>query len=175
MERSWYERDGVALQAVRIFGAEWQSASRCQGRGPPPAGDGGRPGGAVVSWRPATPRLLGPSEPPFLIEHDSASAEWTHADRAARLALAHPLGGSVRLEALELAVDDVSRTIPRFARTAGLRFRPSLTGGGSRDAGVGGQIVRLRPRRGGSGSAGIHLAPPKTNERSCDVPGCLHG
>ena len=136
------------------------------------AGERRRADGAVVRWRVATPYPLGPSVPPFLIEHDSAAAEWTPADRAARLALAHPLGGSVRLEVLELAVDDVNRTIQRFGRTAGLRFRPSLSGGGSRDADVGRQIIRLRPRRGGSGSAVIRLAAPVREERVVELVGC---
>jgi len=136
------------------------------------AGERRRADGAVVRWRVATPYPLGPSEPPFLIEHDPASAEWTSADRAARLALAHPLGGSVRLEVLELAVDDVNRTIQRFGRTAGLRFRPSLSGGGSRDADVGRQIIRLRPRRGRAGSAVIRLAAPVREDQVEELVGC---
>jgi hypothetical protein len=136
------------------------------------AGERRRADGAVVRWRVATPYPLGPSVSPFLIEHDSAAAEWAPADRAARLALAHPLGGSVRLEALELAVDDVNGTSQRLGRTAGLRFRPSLSGGGSRDADVGHQIIRLRPRRGGSGSAVIRLAAPVREGRVVDLVGC---
>jgi catechol 2,3-dioxygenase-like lactoylglutathione lyase family enzyme len=140
--------------------------------GDPIVGERRRADGALVSWRLAVPPRLGPSEPPFLIEHDPASAEWTPDDRAARLILAHPLGGPVRLEALELAVDDVSRTCQRFARTAGLRFRPSLTGRGSRDADVGAQIVRLSPRRGGSGAVVIRLVAPVAKEVIIDLVGC---
>ena len=136
------------------------------------AGERRRADGAVVRWRLATPRLLGPSEPPFIIEHDPAAAEWTPAERAARSAQAHPLGGPVRLEVLELAVDDVNRTMQRFVRTAGLRFRPSLSGGGSRDADVGRQSVRLRPRRGGSGSAVIRLAAPVREDRVVELVDC---
>jgi hypothetical protein len=106
------------------------------------------------------------------IEHDRASAEWTSADRAARSAQAHPFGGPVRLEVLELAVDDVNGTIQRFVRTAGLRFRPSLSGGGSRDADVGRQIIRLRPRRGGAGSAVIRLAAPVREDQVGELVGC---
>jgi hypothetical protein len=135
------------------------------------AGERLRADGAVVRWRVATPPL-GPSEPPFLIEHDPMSAEWTSADRAARSAQAHPLGGPVRLEVLELAVDDVNRTMQRFVRTAGLRFRPSLSGGGSRDADVGRQIIRLRPRRGGAGSAVIRLVAPVREDRVVELVGC---
>lgn len=140
--------------------------------GDPIAGERRRPDGAVVRWRLAAPRALGPSEPPFLIEHDPTSAEWTPADRAARAALPHPIGGPVSLEVLELPVDDVPGWIQRFTRTAGVRFRPSLAGGGSRDADVGPQIVRLRPRRGGSGSAVIRLTAPVADERARDLLGC---
>src|SRR5439155_25350254 len=101
---------------------------------------------------------LGPSEPPFLIEHDPEAAEWTPTDRAARAEQRHPVGGPVRLEVLELPVDDVNQTIQRLARSSGLRFRPSLAGAGSRDAAVGGQTVRLHRRRAGQPSATIHLA-----------------
>lgn len=166
---------GLVTWAIATDALETDLASlRATGTdlGDPIAGERRREDGAVVRWRLAMPSLLGPSEPPFLIEHDSASAEWTPADRAARLAQAHPLGGSVGLKALELPVDDVSRTIQRFARTVRLQFRPSLTGGGSRDADVGGQIVRLRPRRGASGSAVIHLAAPVPKERVVERLGC---
>jgi hypothetical protein len=136
------------------------------------AGERRRPDGALIRWRLATPRHLGPSEPPFLIEHDSTSAEWTPADRAARRALLHPLGGAVRLQAIELPIDDINGATQRFRRTAGLRFRPSLTGGGSRDSDVGTQSIRLRPRRHGSGSAVIRLVASVPEERSVEVLGC---
>ncbi len=136
------------------------------------AGERRRADGALVRWRLAAPTRLGPTEPPFLIEHDATAAEWMPADRAARLALVHPIGGPVRLEVLELAIDDVNRTSVRYTRTVGLRFRPSLAGAGSRDADVGAQTVRLRPRRGGSGSAVIHLVAPVPEERIVDLLGC---
>ena len=140
--------------------------------GDPVAGERRRADGAVVRWRLAAPRLLGPSDPPFLIEHDPRSAEWTPADRAARAALPHRIGGPVRLDVLELPVDDVPRAIQRFTRTAGLRFRPSLRGRGSRDAAVGPQTVRLCPRRGGPGSVVIHLAAAVAEERAVELLGC---
>jgi len=140
--------------------------------GDPVAGERRRADGAVVRWRLAAPRLLGPSEPPFLIEHDPASAEWTPADRAARRTQEHVIGGPVRLEVLELPVDDVNGTIQRFLLTTGLRFRPSLAGGGARDSNVGGQLVRLRPRRREFGSAVVHLAATVADERAIELLGC---
>lgn len=140
--------------------------------GDPVAGERRRDDGAVVRWRLAATRVLGPSEPPFLIEHDPASAEWTSADRAARAALPHPIGGPVRLDVLELPVDDVNGTIQRFLRTTGLRFRPSLAGGGARDSNVGAQLVRLGPQRGASGAAVVRLTAPVADERAIELLGC---
>jgi len=183
-ERSWLgppvlrkldEGGGLATWAIATDALEADLAGlRHTGSdfGDAVAGERRRADGAVVRWRVAVPRLLGPSEPPFLIEHDPASAEWTPADRDARAALPHRIGGPVRLDVLELPVDDVPRTIQRFARTADLRFRPSLQGGGSRDADVGPQIVRLSPRRREFGSAVVHLAATVANERAIDLLGC---
>ena len=118
------------------------------------------------------PRQLGPGDPPFLIEHSPTSAEWTPTDRANRSAQRHPIGGPVRMEALELPVDDVKGMIQRLLRTTGLRFRPSLSGNGSRDADIAGQTVRLRPRRGGSGSVVIRLSAPVAEPRTAELLGC---
>jgi len=130
------ERDASALRAA---GADLSGPIDSERR---------RADGARVRWRLAKPPRLGPLEPPFLLEHDLTAAEWMPADRAARAEQRHPIGGPVRLETLELLVDHVPDMTRRFARTVGLRFRPSLAGGGSRDADIGRQAVRLRPRRG---------------------------
>lgn len=103
-------------------------------------GERRRPDGEVVRWRLAAARPLGPTRPPFLIEHVDEAAEWTAADRTARAA------GPARLAILELALDDVAATSGAMLRTLGLRFRPSLVGGGARDAEIGRQRLRLRPR-----------------------------
>jgi Glyoxalase-like domain len=107
----------------------------------PIAGERLRPDGSVVRWRLCAASPLDPDHPPFLIEHDPTAAEWSPADRAERAA------GPARLTHLELAVDDVNRTRQAYLRTVGLRFRPSLAGGGARDTDIGAQVVRLRPRR----------------------------
>ena len=151
------------LEALRVAGSEL---------GEPMAGQRRRDDGALVRWRVAAPRLLGLCEPPFLIEHDPTAAEWTPAERDARLALVHPLGGPVRLEVLELFVDDVNQTLQRFLRTIGLRFRPSIAGGGARDATIGAQLVRLRPRRPGSVSAVMRLAARVPAGRTVELLGC---
>jgi hypothetical protein len=107
----------------------------------PIAGERLRPDGQVLRWRLSLAPPLGPDRPPFLIEHDPTAAEWTSADRAGRAS------GPARLTLLELSVDDLGRTGQALLRTLGLRFRPSLAGGGARDTEVGAQVVRLRPRR----------------------------
>jgi hypothetical protein len=140
--------------------------------GEPTAGERRRTDGDNVRWRLSTPRQLGPGNPPFLIEHRPTSAEWTPTDRANRSTQRHPIGGPVRMAVLELPVDDLNGTIQRLLRTTGLRFRPSLSGGGSRDADIGGQTVRLRPRRRGSGSVVIRLVAPVPEPRTAQLLGC---
>ena len=110
----------------------------------PAAGERRRPDGEVVRWRLAAAPRLDPGLPPFLIEHDTGAAEWTPAERATRAA---GTAGTAHLTVLELSVEDVNRTSQAFLRSVGLRFRPSLVGGGTRDANIGRQTVRLRPRR----------------------------
>ncbi len=166
---------GLATWAIATDALSADLAARRAGGselGDPIDGERRRADGALVRWRLAAPRHLGPGDPPFLIEHDGTAAEWTPAERAARRALAHPLGGPARLAMLELPVDDVGRTSLRFSRAVGLRFRPSLAGAGARDADVGGQALRLRRRRGGPGAAVVHLVAPVPEGRDAELLGC---
>ncbi|HYN70540.1 MAG TPA: VOC family protein [Candidatus Eisenbacteria bacterium] len=152
------ESDVAALQA---FGSSL---------GAPTAGERRRDDGSVVRWQVSLPDRLGPGEPPFVIEHDPASAEWTPADQAARRDEPHPIGGPVRLEVLELPTGNVPATIQRLTRTLGLRFRPSLAGHGARDANLGSQIVRLRPAP-GTRFAAPAAPPAATPEAAAPAPG----
>jgi len=138
--------------------------------GEPAAGERRRDDGSVVRWRVSLPERPGPAEP-FLIEHGPASAEWTPADRAARMDERHPLGGPVRLDVLELPTGNVPATIQRLMRTLGLRFRPSLAGRGARDANLGQQIVRLAPARSDTQRT-IRLASPAGDDRLVTAIGC---
>jgi hypothetical protein len=132
----------------------------------PIAGERRRPDGALVRWRLAAPARLDPDRPPFLIEHDAAAAEWTPDDRAARAL------GPARLTVLELPVGDPNATIQAFLRTVGLRFRPSLSGGGARDADIGRQLVRLRPtRRGEPGAITVHVSIQDREPADVDLLG----
>jgi hypothetical protein len=80
--------------------------------------------------------------------------------------------GPVRIDVLELPTGGVPATIQRLTRALGLRFRPSLSGGGARDASIGSQTVRLRPSRGEPAVPSIHLASPAAIDRSVEALGC---
>lgn len=138
------------------------------------AGSRHRPDGRTVRWRTARPPGAESHRPlAFAIEHDPAAAEWTPAERSARAGEVHPLGGPVRLVRLELAVPTVPIVIDRLLRWFDLRFRPSLSGGGARDAEVGGQTVRLRRLAPGLPAAAVVLRSPALDgERTLDLAGC---
>jgi hypothetical protein len=161
--------DGLATWAVATDAIEADTA-RLRDSGSdladPTAGERLRPDGRIVRWRLASPPVLAFDGPPFLIEHDTSAAEWTPGERLER---AH---GPARLELLELRVDDVDRTSRGFARTVGLRFRPSLAGGGARDADIGSQRIRLRPRRGGSRMASIGISIAGRDPDEVELLGC---
>jgi hypothetical protein len=138
------------------------------------AGSRERPDGRRVRWRTARPPGAETHRPlAFAIEHDLRAAEWTADERAARAEDVHPLGGPVRLARLELAVRDVPVVQDRLLRWFDLRFRPSLSGGGARDAEVGHQTVRLRRLAPGIPTAAVVLrSPAATGERTFDLAGC---
>ena len=166
--------DGLIGWAIRTDGldADVRSARATGARfGDPASGERTRPDGRIVRWRFALPGAIGPTELPFLIERDETSAEWTVADRAARSIEPHPVGGAVRLDVLELPTPDVPKAIAGYLRAFGLRFRPSLAGGGARDANIGRQIVRLRPVAGGATPV-IRLAAPGGDGRAVEALGC---
>ena len=110
-------------------------------------GERRRPDGEVVRWKLAMPPAVGPDAPPFLIEHDTTGAEWRPADRAARTATIHPLGGIVRLATLTIDVADPPAVVAAYRATLGLPPR-SFGGGairsGMRSVAVGSQRILLR-------------------------------
>lgn len=175
--RSWIGRPAVELLAAGGGFATWALASdaidadvaalRASGSlvTEPVGGERQRADGGTVRWRYAAPPSLGPGSPPFLIEHDTTGAEWGVADRRARES------APGRIEMLELGVRDVHTAAMEMLRAVGLRFRPSLAGGGARDANVGGQVVRIR-RFGGGPTATIHLSMPGADRRGFDILGC---
>jgi Glyoxalase-like domain len=122
--------------------------SRLRGQGStiadPVPGERVRPDGQVVRWSIA--RLPAPDPELgllFLIQHDTNAAEWRPSDRAERAAET-----SAWLARVEVPAADLARASVRLAREVALRFRPSLAGGGARDASLGDQTLRLVPFRG---------------------------
>ncbi len=105
-----------------------------------------RPDGRAVKWRAA--RLPEPDPDlglAFLIEHDTAAAEWTSAERGTRAEESHPLGGPARLARIDMPVGSTARATQRLHRDLGLAFRPSLAGSGARDTSLGEETLRLVP------------------------------
>ncbi len=90
--------------------------------GPVVHGSRERPDGELVEWWTASPPLLGPDEPPFLIKHLAAGAEWGADALAARRAFVHPVGAPVRLRGIELGVPDPLDLAARCASQIGLEF-----------------------------------------------------
>ena len=129
----------------------------------PRSGERRRPDGRFVRWRLATPPELGPTEPPFLIEHDESAAEWTPSDRALRAQVPG------RLELLELPVPDATAIASRFTRVLGVEWergsRPT-----SLDARIGDQVVRLRED--GDGRPEIHIRIDEMARSTFELLGC---
>ena len=133
----------------------------------PVDGERVRPDGRVVRWRLSAAEPLDRDRPPFLIEHDPTAAEWSPADRAERAT------GPTRLDVLELGVEGLDLTSQSFLHTVGLRFRPSLSGRGARDADIGMQRIRLRPMRdGGQPQTTVHLRTRQDLSAEVDALGC---
>lgn len=96
-------------------------------------GERRRPDGRLVRWSLARAGAVGPTEPPFLIEHDVTAAEWTATERAERAAETHPIGGSLRVSGLELAVPDPAALSRAYQRELGLVPAPSSSRGAAGD------------------------------------------
>ncbi|MFH1474531.1 MAG: VOC family protein [Chloroflexota bacterium] len=110
------------------------------------AGSRLRPDGDLVAWQCAFPPLLGPSEAPFLIEHELSGAEWGPEARRTRASFIHPFGGSARLVGVELAVPDPKATAAAYASTVGIVVPPGPGAvPGELEVQIGEQSVRLVP------------------------------
>ena len=89
-----------------------------------PAIHGSRQGsdGETVEWWTATLPELGPEQPPFLIKHAAAGAEWGPAAREERRSFVHPLGSPTRLRGLEIPAPDPIALAAECSRQLGLEF-----------------------------------------------------
>lgn len=136
--------EGLATFALATGDIEGDVARlRAEGSsiGAPVDGSRTRPDGEVVRWRTAAAASVGPCEPPFLIEHEYAGAEWGDRARAARAAFEHPTGGRVRLARLEVPCADAEAAAEAYAATVGLTL--ASTPGGGFEARIGSQVVRV--------------------------------
>jgi hypothetical protein len=123
-------REGLVTWSVAVddCAAEVARLRRAgSGIGDPVPGSRIRPDGSVVRWVTAFPPL-GLDQPPFLIEHEMAGAEWGPDALAARRAFVHPGLGKARLGRFILPVDDPTSYAARCEDTLGVRFRADLSG-----------------------------------------------
>lgn len=138
-------REGLATYALATDAIE-ADVARLRGSGSPigapVTGSRVRPDGEVVRWITAFPEL-GPEEPPFLIEHECAGAEWGAEARAARATFPHPAGGLVRLARLTLPVADREAAAARYEGAVGVAFDQDCR------ARVGEQAIELHPASSG--------------------------
>jgi catechol 2,3-dioxygenase-like lactoylglutathione lyase family enzyme len=141
--------------------------------GPVP-GERRRPDGATVRWQLAVPTLVGPTAPPFLIEHDPTMPEWTPDDRAARAGQEHPVGGKLRIVALEIAMVDPARVASAYRTGIGVKAEPWLDDGDwALAAMVGDQRIVLRPAESSIGpSVVIRLSSTRDRPATADMFGC---
>ena len=142
------DREGLATWALAtddVAGDAMRLRAGGSSIGEPVAGSRTRPDGGVVHWITAFP-ALGPAESPFLIQHEYAGPEWGDEARAARSSFRQPVGGRVRMTALELPGPDPGAAAEAYGRTLGIAFSERWR------AAVGEQVVVLR--------AGAQNGPP---------------
>ena len=128
----------------------------------------------MVRWRLAVPSLVGPTAPPFLIEHDTAAAEWTPAERAERAAFEHPRADGCASTSLEIAMVDPARVAVAYRAAIGTRPEPWLDAGDWALAMmVGPQRIVLRPAEGAEGpSVVIRISSTRDRPTTADMFGC---
>ena len=127
-----------------------------------------RPDGELVRWRAAFPPLLGPSEPPFIVEHEMTGAEWGEAARRDRAALVHPLGGPARIAALDLPAADLGAVVGAYARSVGIVFEPH--DGHAARSRLGSQDIRLRALRAADEQAVVEVRVDTRGRAPVDHP-----
>ena len=148
---------GLATWAVAIDDLEAQLRWTAPDVGltAPIEGERRRPDGRMVRWRLSHPVSLSPMTP-FLIEHDTASAEWTPDERRERAAHAHPIGGAVRLVSLEIAVPVPASAAAWLRRLLGTNAEPD--GRRAVRLAIADQLVRFAQTGDPSRSAVVDLA-----------------
>lgn len=160
---------GFATYALRVDGLEEAAVTLRAGGasfGPISHGTRTRDDGETVEWWTAFAAApLGPTAPPFLIQHAYAGSEWDRAALAERARFVHPIGSPVVLARLDLAAADP----PSLA--AALHEELQLDFWAVADlavAEIGPHVLRLVPRREMAVPAvitlGAHVETPRTAE-----------
>lgn len=146
---------GLVDDAIRNTVARLQANGSAIG--PVAHGSRERPDGERVDWWSASPPELGPDQPPLLIKHLAAGAEWGAEALAARRAFVHPIGAPVRLIGLELSLPDPLDLAAACAKQLDLEFTVvGETGERGAAAAIGPQTVVLTPNA--SSAVGVVLA-----------------
>jgi hypothetical protein len=136
-------------------------------------GERARPDGEIVRWSVAIPPHLGPAEPPFVIEHELAGAEWGDEARAAREAFVHPFGGRARLVGLELAVERPREVAAAYRSMLGIVLTPAAGAEpADLEARVGDHAIRLVRPTPDDPPARIGILTTGPGHRLVDLFGC---
>ncbi len=133
--------------------------------GPVVHGSRQRPDGEHVEWWSAAPPKLGPDQPPFLIKHQQAGAEWGADALATRRAFVHPVGSPAVIEQLQVATPEPQGLAAACYRDLGLPF---WAVGDVAVATVGRHAIQLV---GGEGGATIVIGAEVDASRSVNVCG----
>ena len=139
---------GLATYALRVEDLHG-TASRLRADGaaigPIAHGSRRRADGDLVEWWTAFPdEPLGPTSPPFLIEHVHSGVEWGAAALAERARFAHPIGSPVTLARLDVAASEPGGAVTGLHDVLGVDVRAT---GDLGVAAVGPHTVRFVPRR----------------------------
>jgi hypothetical protein len=127
---------GAAVSALRAGGASYVAAQH---------GSRTRTDGEVVEWWTSFPSApLGPTTPPFLIQHAYTGGEWGRAALEDRARFAHPIGSPVILSRLDLATAEPPSVAAALHAELALDFWAVAD---LAVADIGPHVLRLIPRR----------------------------
>lgn len=150
----------VTVEALRAAGSSV---------GPAQPGSRRRDDGELVRWWIAYPDVeLGPAEPPFLIQHEYAGAEWGPAALAERARFRHPIGSPVSLVRLDVAAADPPSAAAVLHAELGIDLWAVAD---LAVADIGPHVLRLVPRREMATPAVVTLAAEVDVPRTAELLG----
>jgi catechol 2,3-dioxygenase-like lactoylglutathione lyase family enzyme len=150
----------LTVQGLRAAGAKF---------GAPVHGSRARDDGEVVEWWVAFPDLpLAADGVPFLIQHAYVGGEWGPEALAERARFEHPIGSSVRLRGLDVAVNDPAST----GATLHAELQLDVWALGELAvADVGAHVLRIVPRHELGLPAAVNLGAEVASPRTADLLG----